>query len=389
MSDSYREVTTVSWFGRLRRSVGGVLIGLLLIVGMVAGLFWNEGRAVTTARSLEEGAGVVQPVAADTVDPTREGQLVHVSGTVAAEVAPQDAAFGVTAPGVRLERTVEMYQWIEKRSSETRTKLGGGEETVTTYTYEKAWEDSPVDSSDFRKPQGHSNPGMDYRSQSFQIPEAALGAFRLEEPVLSRIGGAERLALDTARAEALRAAYAGGRPLHVTGSGAYLGEDPDAPRVGDHRVSWDIVPLSTISVVARQTVDSLSAYQTKAGDRLLMVALGTVPADQMFSEAMTANTILTWVLRAVGLLLLGIGFALIMGPIGIVADVIPFLGSLVRMGTGTIAFVLAIVVGGTTIAVAWFWYRPLLAIGILVAAFAIAFVVGRLGRKDAPAPAAA
>jgi hypothetical protein len=78
-----------------------------------------------------------------------------------------------------------------------------------------------------------------------------------------------------------------------------------------------------------------------------------------------------------------------MGPIGIVADVIPFLGSLVRMGTGTIAFVLAIVVGGTTIAVAWFWYRPLLAIGILVAAFAIAFVVGRLGRKDAPAPAAA
>jgi hypothetical protein len=70
-----------------------------------------------------------------------------------------------------------------------------------------------------------------------------------------------------------------------------------------------------------------------------------------------------------------------MGPVGVLADVIPFLGSLVRLGTGAIAFVLAVLVGGLTIALAWFWYRPLLAVGIAAAAFAIAILVGRLGRR--------
>ena len=73
MSDSFTETTSVSWFGRLRRSVGGVVIGLLLIIGMVVLLFWNEGRAVTTARSLAEGAGAVVSVGADAVNAANEG----------------------------------------------------------------------------------------------------------------------------------------------------------------------------------------------------------------------------------------------------------------------------------------------------------------------------
>ena len=40
---------------------------------------WNEGRAVRTAESLEEGAGAVVSVPADAVDPGNEGKLVHVS----------------------------------------------------------------------------------------------------------------------------------------------------------------------------------------------------------------------------------------------------------------------------------------------------------------------
>ena len=62
MSDSFREVTSVSWFGRIKRAVGGVIFGLILIVLMVIGLFWNEGRAVQTARSLAEGSGAVVSV---------------------------------------------------------------------------------------------------------------------------------------------------------------------------------------------------------------------------------------------------------------------------------------------------------------------------------------
>ncbi len=386
MSESVREVTSVSWFGRIRRSVGGIVFGLVLLVAMVIGLFWNEGRAVTTARSLHEGASLVQSVPVDRIDPALEGHLVHVSGPVVATTEPKDALFGVVAPGLRLERHVEMYQWVERRTSETKTKLGGGEETVTTYSYEMQWSAGAVDSSRFKQPAGHANPGMTYKSESFQVPQAALGAFRLGEQVLDRIGGSEKLVLDETMIEAVKASHSGPRSLQVTAQGAYMGGDPASPRVGDYRLEWRIVPLGPVSIIGRQTADGFALYQTRAGNRLLMVETGFVPADRMFADAMTGNTILTWALRIGGLLLLMLGFSMIMGPIGVLADVIPFLGSLVRLGTGAIAFVLAVLVGAVTIAVAWFWYRPLLAIGILVAALAIAVLVSRYGARKGSRP---
>jgi hypothetical protein len=381
MSDGFREVTSVSWFGRIRRSAGGIVFGLVLLVAMVIGLFWNEGRAVTTARSLEEGAGLVRSVPTDRIDPALEGHLVHVSGPVVAAAEPTDGLFGVVAAGIRLERNVEMYQWVERAASDRKVQIGGGEETVTTYSYEKQWSSSAIDSGRFKQPEGHANPGMNYRSESFQVPQAALGAFRLEEQVLDRIGGSQPLALDATMIEAVKASYSGPRGLQVTAAGAYMGFDPASPRVGDYRLDWRVVPLGPVSVIGRQTGDGFALYQTRAGNRLLMVETGVVPADRMFSDAVTGNTILTWALRIGGMILLMLAFSMVMGPVGVLADVIPFLGSLVRLGTGAIAFVLAVLVGGLTIALAWFWYRPLLAVGIAAAAFAIAILVGRLGRR--------
>jgi hypothetical protein len=113
-----------------------------------------------------------------------------------------------------------------------------------------------------------------------------------------------------------------------------------------------------------------------------------VAAKQMFDEAVAENTFVTWLLRAVGLLLLAVGFGLVMGPIGVIFDVIPFLGSLARLGTGLVAFVLAIAVGTVVIAFAWFWYRPLLALGILVVGALISWLLVRYGKSRAPQPAA-
>lgn len=387
MSDTFRDVTRTSWFARVGRSFVGVLVGLLLIVVMVIGLFWNEGRAVTTARSLAEGAGMVVSIPATSVDPTNAGKLVHVSGAVTADDEPLDPAFGLRVAGVRLERKAEMYQWVERSSSETTTKLGGDQETVTTYTYAREWASRPVDSSDFRKPQGHANPPMPYRSETFQIPSAGLGAFTLDERVLSRIGDASDLALSQPLRRDIREGF-GSDSLRFSGSGVYLGRDPAAPAIGDVRISWAIVPLGTVSVVAAQSGVSLAPFQTKAGDRILLVENGSVAPDAMFATAVSDNTVLTWVLRAAGLVLLAVGFALAMAPLGVVLDVIPFLGSMARMGTGIAAVALAVLVGGTAIALAWFWYRPLLTLAILGGAFLIAFALGRLGRaRAAAAPA--
>ncbi|MER9329613.1 TMEM43 family protein [Mesorhizobium sp. M0488] len=390
MSDSFRETTSVSWFGRIKRAVGGVIFGLLLIVLMVIGLFWNEGRAVQTARSLAEGAGAVVSVGADSVDTANDGRLVHVSGPVTADSGLTDPDFGIAAQGLRLSRTAEMYQWKEESKSETTKKLGGGEETVTTYSYSKVWDDSAIDSSEFKKPDGHQNPPMAIHSRTFQVPEGKLVAFDLDTPMLDRIEGDKDYSISSDKSATIKAGYTGTKPLSIVDGKIYLGADTTTPALGDYRIGYELAPLGVISIVARQAGSRFEPYQTEAGDALLMVDTGSVPADKMFAEAVSANTLITWLLRAAGLLLLTIGFALFLSPIGVILDIIPFLGSMARMGTGIIAFFLSILVGTTTIAIAWFWYRPVLAIAILAAGVIAAAAVYYLGRsRKAAVPIAA
>ena len=60
-------------------------------------------------------------------------------------------------------------------------------------------------------------------------------------------------------------------------------------------------------------------------------------------------------------------------PLSVIADVLPFLGTLVGWGTGAVSFVLALIISLIIIAVAWLYYRPILA-GSLLAAAAVLLV---------------
>lgn len=389
---SYQETKSVSWFGRIKRSFGGVVVGLSLIVGMIGLLFWNEGRAVQTARSLAEGAGLVVPVDAGAIDPAGEGSLIHISGPVATAAPVGDPEFGIAAEGVRLMRSVEMFQWIESSRTETKTKLGGGEEQVTTYSYGMAWSDRAHDSSKFKDVRDHQNPPMAVDKAAFQVDGATLGAFRLESNVLNLIGGARDMPIPAEQAEAVQQAVGAGMRASIVDGGIYLGIDPLQPRVGDYRIGYRLVPAGTVSVVGRQAGSSLDAYQTEAGNALLMVSEGAVPAQEMFDRAASSNTVLTWGARIAGLGLLIFGFSLVLGPLGVIGDVVPFVGSIVRMGTGVVAWVAGILVGSGTIALAWFFYRPVTAIIVIAAGIAAAIFVPRLlkrrhgtGATDGPA----
>ncbi len=390
MSDSFTVTTRKSWFSRIGNSIGGVIIGLLLILVGIVLLFWNEGRAVQTAKSLAEGKGIVVSVQSARVDPANEGKLVHTSGAVATNETLSDQAFGISATGVSLRRKAEMYQWVEKSETKTETKVGGGEESVTTYSYSREWVDRPVDSSSFKQPDGHRNPQMVYQGQQFEIGQGTLGAFTLASNVIGRIGGAEAMPVKAEQLDAIKAAAgATARPLSVIDGRIYMGFNASSPSVGDQRVSYELAPLGDISVVGQQKAGSFASYQTQAGDALLMVTRGIVAAEKMFADAESANTVLTWILRLVGLVVLMIAFALVFAPLGVVGDVIPFVGRLVRMGTGLVAFALAVLTGSVVIAIAWFWYRPLLSLIIIGAGIAITAAVLYLGRnRKAAAPAA-
>jgi hypothetical protein len=380
MSDRVTVTTSKSWFSRIIESIKSVLVGLVLFIAAFPILFWNEGRAVKTARSLEEGSGAVVAVAADSVNPANEGKLVHLSGAVSTDGPVADSELGVEANGIKLLRNVEMYQWVEEEKSETRKKLGGGEETVTTYTYKKDWKGEPVDSSSFHETSGHENPGaFPIPSQTFVADPVRVGAFTMSEEQLGKLNDAKDLPLaDDAQPTLPEDMAASAR---VDKGVIYAGNDPASPQLGDVKVSFQVVAPSTVSLVAVQTGESFSPYQAKAGDTVLLVDEGAHTAQEMFKSAQDANKVLTWILRGGGWLAMFLGLVLIFRPIAVLGDVVPMFGSLLGVGVGLFAFLVSAFLSLVTIAISWITVRPVLGIALLVLAGGAAFWLIKANRK--------
>ena len=364
------EISSQGWGSRLMDSIKGVLVGLLLTVGSIAGLWWNEGRAVTTQRSLEEGLGVVISVAEDTVDAANEGKLVHLSADATTQEVLTDSQFGVSAQALRLRRDVEMYQWEEVVEKETRKKVGGGTETVTNYEYELGWFDEHISSAGFREPSGHQNPpAMPVDEGSWNAKEVTLGAFEMSQSLLSRMR--DWVTVDV---PAPTQSEMFGMNVTATGDGYYLGASPASPQVGDVRVSFGQVMPALVSVVAQQAGSSFRAYPTKAGKPIEMLRQGFVPAESMFAMALEDNRKLTWMIRGLGFVMMAIGIGMIFQPLVVMADVLPFLGSLLGMGIAVFSGLMAAAISGVTIGIAWVAVRPLLGGGLIAAGLAAVIV---------------
>lgn len=381
MSDSFTVTTSKSWFSRLAESIKSVLVGLVLFVVSFPVLWWNEGRAVQTARSLEEGSGAVVSVSSDQVVTANEGKLVHVTGPIATDGPVADEDLGVQAEVVKLVRNVSMYQWIEEEKSETRKKLGGGEEKVTTYEYRKDWSTDPVDSSSFQVPAGHENPGeFPLPSATFVADPVRLGAFTMSGEQVDQLDESQDLPLDAGAAESLPE----GMAATVDKGAFYLGNNPATPQIGDVRISFQVVNPAQASVVAVQSGSTFAPYAAKAGDTILLVEEGPHTAAQMFQTAISANKVTTWVLRGGGFLAMVLGLFLVFRPLAVLGDVVPFVGSLLGIGVGLFALLVGAVLSFTTIAIAWIFVRPLLGIALLAVAIgALAWLISANRKKKA------
>lgn len=383
MADVSRRFRPESWLSRLKGSTKSVLTGVLLVGSALPAMWCNEGRAVTTARSLEEGAGAVVDVASDAVDPANEGRLVHLTGRADTAETLRDPDFGVAASAIKLVRTTEMYQWQEYEKSETRDKDGGGKETVTTYSYSRTWSEKAIDSRAFRQSWGHDNPGpVPFPSTTFVAGTVSLGAFTLSRPLVDEMK--EREALPVTKAMATTLPRSTG--MRLVGDGYYRGLDPASPRIGDVRVHFSLVRPQTVSVVAGQSKSSFTAYQTRAGDALLMLEAGSRSADAMFRSAAIVNRVLTWILRAVGFGFVFGGVLLVFRPIAVLGSAVPIFGSLLEAGLWLFSLGMAAALALVTISAAWLFYRPLFALGLLlVTAATLLWLRRHAARRQLPA----
>jgi hypothetical protein len=385
MSDRVVEVSEQGWFSRIFESIKSVLVGAFMFLIAIPLLWWNEGRAVQTYKSLSEGAGAVVSVPADKVDASKEGKLIHLTGKVQSTETLADPLFGISTTGVRLERHVEVYQWVEEKSEKKRKKLGGGEETVTTYDYKKDWAQKLSDSSKFKEPVGHTNPRTAVAAdETWRARAVNVGAFKLSDSLIDRVPGEEKFAVT----QSMLSNKGLGATAKIDNGGLYMGRSAASPEIGDVRIRYERVPAgSDVSIIAAQRASALAPYQTRAGDALELVQAGTKTSGEMFKQAESTNATMTWILRFVFFIVMAVGIFTVFRPLAVVADVVPIFGDILRGGLGFVSVAIATPITFFTIALAWVFYRPVVGVGLLVVGVGVFFLVRQLAKKrGAPIP---
>ncbi len=194
MANQITESTHTGMASNLGNSFKGVITGILFIIGGSILLWTNEGRAVKTARALEECSENVISINVDKIDKVNNKNLVHVSGLATTTDTIKDSDFNVKVNALKLIRTVQHFQWKEKSTSTTEKNIGGSSDTKTTYNYTKEWENSPIQSDKFKDPEGHQNTNpYSYNDETILAENITLGAFILPENLAQRISSSKKV----------------------------------------------------------------------------------------------------------------------------------------------------------------------------------------------------
>ena len=415
---AYTETKNTSWLERLGGSFSGIVTGLVLVLLGSWLLWWNEGRTYRTAGAIGEAQLMTQDVKdITTADPALDGKLIHATGRADTQDMLMDQAFGVSATAIKLERNVEYCQWVEKQKSEKRKKLGGGEETVTTYTYSKEWVSSPVNSANFHDPdyngtygaRGDKGPNdslASFENLKSYAQNVTFGAYKLPDFFVHSISGAQPMTLRPESVDV--AAITAGihmselytrrynmmdvtspdQFVHVSGNTIYIGQNPGSPRIGDVRVSFRQTPPADISIIAKVTGNTFEEFIASNEERFSRLSMGQASMEKMFADAKSGNRTMAWILRAVGAIVVILGLRTVFSPLAVLVGVLPILETIVGAGLGVASFLLGLAWSCVVIAVAWVRFRPLLAGGLLAAAavfFALTFLRGKKNAQDTSA----
>ncbi len=359
------EITTRSWGSRLKDAFVGILIGIVLLSAGIVLIFWNEKHSLHTAQSLEQAQKILVSIPSAPVNPKNNLKVVYVNGIATTKDTLSNPQFGVSVVAISLKRSVEMYQWKESVETKKESQMGGSEKEVKSYSYSTTWSETLIDSSNFKTPDGHQNPGaMHIQTKTQYADKVTLGDFTLPYTLSSLMDVSQPVALNKVNKEALGKEL--NKPVHLVDNVLYLGQDPNNPQPGDLRIKMSAIMPQDVSIIAQQTENTFQAYMAPAGESVLLLEPGRPSAQLMMENAQSENRMIAWIIRLASLLMLIGGFALIFNPLVVLADVLPFLGSIIGFGTGFLAILLGSALWIIITATAWFTTRPLWSIGLIV-----------------------
>jgi len=346
--------------GNNQKKKGGSILGafLLLVIGTIL-LWWNEYNNVQNIVALSEYQKEAIEISSETVDPQYDGKAVATNGPLTVVDDPlQDNEFAVAVKTPRLKRIVEMYQWEEDKDTDDNGR--------TTYSYRQKWSETVLGKEN-GSDTTHNNPtSMPFKSNEFFAENVKVGAYNLSKDQIAVIATDEDYDFP---AEAVIDGY--------MKKGTYLTNslNLDNPSIGDIRIYWRYNDWKEASVAATVSGNTFKDYSTKnSANTINRVDEGLLTKDELCRNQESENNMLKWILRGVGALLVLFGYLSLISFITRFTNKIPVLGSIVGWALTAIAFLVAVVHSLLVIIIAWFRYRPALAICLLVVV--IAAIVG-------------
>jgi len=405
---AYQVKTTTNYGNRLLGALKGVGTGfILLFIGTIM-LCANEGNYVKTDKAIRSAQKELINVSdISTLNPALDGKLIHATAFADTQDTLSDEPFGISETAIALIRYVEYYQYQERSQTEKKDKLGGSEETITTYTYERKWVNTPINSANFNDPDYKKSNivlDSDVKSQLQYAKNVSFGAYKLPAFIIEEIEGSVPIQAkisdddflvwnirEVARAKQVGYKYDGAASLlHIDGNTVYLGKSPSSPQIGDVRITLAKIPPADISIIAKVIGTTFEKYLAPNGRTFKAVAMGAVGADTMIQREKQANSAFTWLLRIIGILLVVAAFKLIFKIFPTLFKVLPPLAMIVGAGVGLVCSVGGFAWSLVVISLAWLFYRPLVGIPLLlIAGVGIWFLAKKAKEKKASAPAAA
>ena len=270
----------------------------------------------------------------------------------------KDSIFGISVKGVKLVRTVEVYQW--KESCET------DDNDNKHCTYEKVWDSNLIDSSSFEEG-NHYNPSSKlYEDEVYLAYNVRAGAYVLPDELVSQLAcdkNKNNVELNNEYNKSIDT---------IKVDGNYLTNVNDnVPEIGDIRISYQYIDSGNVSVLAVQTGNTFEAYTTKNGKDIYKILKGNYTGVQILEKMTKTNKTWKWILRLIGVLMVIGAFNTMFTFINNIASKIPVLGGIITGATGLISFILGLAISLIVIAIAWLRFRPILSIILIIIVVAL------------------
>jgi hypothetical protein len=169
--------------------------------------------------------------------------------------------------------------------------------------------------------------------------------------------------------------------VHQAGNVIYYGRSMNAPEIGDVRITFEKTVPAKVTVVSQVEGNTFKPFVASNKKKFQTLRMGKKSIEEIFEEENESNTMWTWILRIVGILLVISGFKSLFSFLETLLKVVPFLSSIFAFGVGIICTIVGIVYSLIVIALAWIFYRPVLGIILLVIAGFLVWVFAFNGKK--------